>query len=101
MLHFRWFPLLSAFSLGAALGCADGEADCDPQTEILVLYGSDTTDQDDKLSCEAAPASCGDAPDCECLRGQRLANGWNLDFCLDPGECDDDDDVVYLVCPGG
>jgi hypothetical protein len=90
--------------LGAAVGCAedDGE-DCDPQTEIEVFYGSDVTDEPSVTACEEAPATCDDAPDCECLRGQVIArNNLQLDFCLDEGSCEvNDDGVVAIVCPGG
>lgn len=87
--------------LGLALSCGTDERECDAATEIEVLYGSDQVGKGPVTRCEMAPASCGDAPDCECLRGQMLANGLRLDFCLESGECDDEGDVVHVVCPGG
>jgi hypothetical protein len=94
------WPFLG-LAIGVALACAKDDDDCDPRTEIEVFYGSDTTDEPDMTACEPAPESCGDAPDCACLRGQDLDNGLHLDFCLDEGDCDDSSDVVHVVCPGG
>jgi hypothetical protein len=101
MSWFRPFSLLAGFALGTAFGCADEDFECDARTEIEVLYGSDIADEPDQTACEEAPASCGEQPDCACLRGQMLANGIHLDFCLDEGDCDESEDVVKIVCPGG
>jgi hypothetical protein len=98
---FRPFFLLAGLALGAALGCADEDVECDARTEIEVRYGSDVADEPGGSACEEAPASCGEAPDCACLEGQMLENGIDLDFCLTEGDCDDSDGVVKLVCPGG
>jgi hypothetical protein len=95
----RLHPLFAAV-LGFALACAERD-ECDPATEIRIVYGSDIAGEPDGVSCEQAPAVCGDAPDCECLAGQQI-NGIHLDFCLDEGTCEvDDDGLVRLVCPGG
>ena len=95
----RSLLVLVGAMLGAALACAERDEGCDPETEIEVLYGNDIGPSTTR--CEPAPEPCGDAPDCECLEGQTLANGLHLDFCLEAGECDEDRDVVYVVCPGG
>ena len=98
---FRRCSLLAGFAVGTLLGCADDDLECDARTEIQVRYGSDVVGEPSEEACEAAPASCGEQPDCACLEGQMLDSGLNLDFCLDEGDCDDSDGVVKVVCPGG
>lgn len=87
---------------GVALGCRDeGEAACDPGTELRVTYGSDIAGEDDEIVCDPLPAACGATPSCDCLRGHTLASGVSADFCIDNGACDDADGEIVLVCPGG
>ena len=94
-------PILAAL-LGFALGCADRLPDCDPDTQMRVTYGTDLTTEDETVACETLPDECGAEPSCDCLEGLRLENGLNLDFCLEEGTCEvDDDGLIELMCPGG
>lgn len=93
---------LLAFFLGTVLGCMnDDVVECDPETELRIVYGSDTTESSSAVVCEAAPMACEDGIDCECLAGHTFESGVRADFCLESGSCDDDDGTIEVVCPGG
>lgn len=75
------------------------EAACDGETEMCVLFGSDTLEPP-SASCQPLPVACEDDPTCACLdqnTGEDEANR----FCLDTGGCSVEGDVLMVVCPGG
>ena len=75
------------------------EANCDGETEMCVLAGSDTFEPD-SASCQPIVEGCEEDPTCECLDGVLSADEGNR-FCFDAGGCTENNGVVELVCPGG
>ncbi len=75
------------------------EAACDGETQMCVLFGSDTL-APDTASCQPITTGCAQDRTCDCL-DDNLDEDDNGRFCFDTGGCTVNGGVLELVCPGG